>query len=455
MQPLVHLSKKLHDFFSKGHSRTLKAKKNILASFVIKGLNVVLSFLIVRLTLNHLDQTLYGIWLTISSIIVWFNFFDIGLGNGLRNKFAEALAKDQKNLARIYVSTTYLTLCTIAGVIWVVFWIVYRFIDWSIIFNSDPSMSDYLGEVVLVVFSSFCIRFVTNITEKILVSDQQPAIANSFKFLSQIIILLCIYILASKTEPSLLNISAVLSGAPVVVLIVASLYLFNNQYREYSPSLKYVDLQYLRPLLSLGGQFFIIQLAALVLFTTDNMIITQLMGPSFVTPYGIAFKYFQLIPIAFGIIVNPLWSAFTEAYTKGEHKWIRKAVNKSLKIWCGLVVIVVIIVANIFYEFWLGSDLEVPYSLTFFMGFHNLLFTLNSIYVTFINGVGKLRLQIYTAIFSIIANIPLSYLFAVVLNFGLSGVIFATSCSILLSLILRPIQYKKLIEGTATGIWNK
>ena len=100
----------IKEFFTNGHERTLKAKKNIAASFLIKGLNIGIGLILVPLTINYLNPTKYGIWITLSSVIGWFSFFDIGLGNGLRNRFAEALANKDHNLARTYVSTTYAVL---------------------------------------------------------------------------------------------------------------------------------------------------------------------------------------------------------------------------------------------------------------------------------------------------------------------------------------------------------
>jgi O-antigen/teichoic acid export membrane protein len=131
--------------------------------------------------------------------------------------------------------------------------------------------------------------------------------------------------------------------------------------------------------------------------------------------------------------------------------------NKSLKLWLVIVGVVVLMVlgSNLFYQLWVGDKVQVPMDLSIFMAIFVLLSTLNSIFVTFINGVGKLRLQIYTAIFSILANVPLSYLFAVTLGMGLSGVILATTCSIAVSLVLRPWQYYLIINQKATGIWNK
>ena len=71
----------LQDFF-KGNQRSVMAKKNVLASMLIKGADVVIYLLLVPLTLGYLNAYEYGIWLTLSSILTWINSFDIGLGNG-------------------------------------------------------------------------------------------------------------------------------------------------------------------------------------------------------------------------------------------------------------------------------------------------------------------------------------------------------------------------------------
>src|SRR5208283_1390777 len=122
-----HLRVKLIAFVSSylsGHVRTIRIKKNILALLVFKGISIVTGFLMFPMTLHYLNPTNYGIWLTLSSIIGWFTFFDIGLGNGLRNKFAEAMARNDVELARIYVSTTYAFLSMIIGTVFIVFLVV-------------------------------------------------------------------------------------------------------------------------------------------------------------------------------------------------------------------------------------------------------------------------------------------------------------------------------------------
>ena len=62
--------------------------------FLNKGTSLFLSMLYVPLFLECLDKTRYGIWVTIMSLVNWIGFFDIGIGQGLRNLLAKSLAEE-------------------------------------------------------------------------------------------------------------------------------------------------------------------------------------------------------------------------------------------------------------------------------------------------------------------------------------------------------------------------
>lgn len=103
----------LLNFINKGSERSIKAKKNVLSMLFIKGGSILVGLLLVPLTLEYVDSESYGIWLTLSSMVAWISFFDIGINNGLKNKLAESLALKNYELGQKYVSTTYAILSLI------------------------------------------------------------------------------------------------------------------------------------------------------------------------------------------------------------------------------------------------------------------------------------------------------------------------------------------------------
>lgn len=94
------------------NSRNKMLFLNILFSGFLKIVGLLTSLVIVPITINYLNNEVYGIWMTITSILYWITTFDIGLGNGMRNYLAEALATNDTKLGKKYISTTMLLLAS-------------------------------------------------------------------------------------------------------------------------------------------------------------------------------------------------------------------------------------------------------------------------------------------------------------------------------------------------------
>ena len=441
--------------FSKGHERSVKAKKNILYSFVIKGFSIAISLVLVPLTIHYVNPTRYGIWLTLSSIIGWFGFFDIGFGNGLRNKFAEAIAKGEHELARIYVSTTYGILSIIIGTVLIIFLCINPFLNWSRILNTPTDMAGELSVLALIVFVFFCIQFILQLITTIITANQEPAKASLFNLLGSFFSLAIIFILTKTTNGNLIYLGIALGLTPVLVLATSSLWYYKHEYKKYAPSIKYVKFGFARDLMTLGLKFFVIQMASIVIYQTSNIIIAQLFGPTQVTPFNIAYKYFGIIFMGFTIVMVPFWSAFTEAWIKKDVPWIKNTMKRLIQLWglISIVALIMLVFSNFVYKLWVGKEIEVPLSISIVMAAFVIINSWCGIFSHFLNGVGKIKLQLYSGTFGALINIPLAIFLGK--HLGIYGVILSTTIVAVVSAIWSPIQYMKLINNKARGIWNK
>ncbi len=246
-------------------------------------------------------------------------------------------------------------------------------------------MGNGLSKLVLIVFTFFCLKFIFQLIGTVLTADQKPAITASFDVISGFFSLIIIFILTKTTNGSLLYLGTALSVTPVIVLLIASFIFYNKDYKYCRPSYRYVDFRYFKDLVGLGVKFFILQIAFIIIFSTDNIIITQIFGPSEVTPYNLAFKYFGIPIMIFSIIITPFWSASTEAYAKNDIGWIKSSMKKLIKIWVLFVVGVVflLVVSNYFYLMWVGNKVIIPYLLSAFMGLFAIISTWNNIFAYF------------------------------------------------------------------------
>ncbi|WNJ19759.1 MATE family efflux transporter [Pontibacter sp. G13] len=482
---------KLTALLSKGSERSVKAKKNIVLSFIVKGGNILIGFILFRLMKEYVTKSEFGVWLAIFQAIAFIRFFDVGLGNGLRNKLSEALADGNVQLGRMYVSTTYFVLAVIMGSLALILLACNHLIPWSKIMFLDAEQAALIGEdlqaVTLIVFGFFSLNFVLKLLHMIFMAKQEPAQVGLFNFVSQCIVLVCIgtlLMISNGTIPlfewmgtdhiaigsfelastgNITNLAWVISGTPVLVLACLSLYFFWGPYKELRPSPSLVRLEYFKDLISLGAQFFVIQIIGLVLFQTDNWIILYLYGPSEVPAYMAAFKYFGIITQGFAILSTPFWSAYTEAYRKKDYDWIRKTMKKLKFVWYLMLGLAVFLLAASpwVYDLWLNDpshpedNIQIPFLLSACMALYVVVFAYGVPYVVFINGVGKVKLQMIVSSVGGILNIPLSIFLAETVGMGLAGIILSTTICVCYGYVIAPIQYRKIMNHTAKGIWNQ
>ena len=438
--------------------RTLNIIKHIIVSFFFKVGAILANFMLVPLTISYLGTENYGVWLTLSSFIAWFSFFDIGLGNGLRNKLTEAYTTNKIKLARGYVSTAYFTIISISSFLFLIFSFVNHFVDWDIIFNTNSNLGEDLSLLMPIIAGCFCLQLVFKLIGNVYLANQNHSIQVKIHFFVQVLSVIIIwFIIKTSNKSSLLIFGSIFSVIPLLVLLSYNALGFSQDFKDVAPTIKLWKVKHLKNIMGMGFDFFIIQLSGVILFSTDNFIISKVFSPEDVVPYNIAFKYFSIITMAFNLIMMPYWSSTTEAFVNKEYNWIKKSIKSILKVWLFIPISlgILLVISDWLYNFWVGQKVSVPFLLSCSMAIYVLLFTFNMIFNFFINGVGKIKIQMLISLISIIINIPLSIFFAEELSFGVSGVILATTVSILISAILSPIQYYKIINFKATGLWNK
>lgn len=443
--------------FFTGNQRSALAKKNIFASVFISGSSIVIGLILLPLTINYLTAEKYGVWITLSSIIGWFSFFDIGLGNGLRNHFAQSLAEGKTELAKKYVSTTYAILSGIIVIVLLLFYFINYFLDWNKILNtSDGQFSvGELSNLALIVFTFFCLRFVFALISTILKADQQPAKASLLDLIGQFLSLVVIFILTRTTEGSIIYLGITISAVPVLTLIAANFFFYSKKYKPYRPDFKYIDFSQGRSLFNLGLKFFLIQIAAVLLYQTNNIVILQVSGATEVTYYNVVYRYFSVLIMGFSIIITPFWSAFTDAWHKSDLTWIHNIMKNLYKVFIVILVvsIIMLVFSNYIYHLWIGKDMNIPFVISFLVLIATLINIWNGIFSQFLNGVGKVRVQLIIGLAAAVINVPLSIFLG--LKMGIQGVLIANIIVTIAGVIIYPLQYKKILNRSAVGVWGK
>jgi O-antigen/teichoic acid export membrane protein len=427
--------------------RTNNYVRQVKGSVVFKGLAIGASFLAVPLMIRYLGQELYGIWSTLLSIMSWVVLFDLGIGNGLRNKLAESLAKNQISDAVGYISSGYTWIGLGSLSIFIAIALFAHFIPWQSVFNTQFVSTATLRNAVLLAAFFVLLNFWLGLINQIFNATQRTSGVVLGQLISNAAALLIVFFLIQTTDASLLCIVAAYGVSMMLANLVLSLWFF-NQHGELRPRLSF-DPQHIHPLLSVGLQFFIIQIAVLIIFTTDKILITQLFGPQYVTQYDVVFKIFSIITILHGLLTAPLWSAYTDAYHRDDLNWIKGALQKQLLLFMGIVLITIALVltAKPIIGWWIGSEVEIPSWLVISMGAFIFVSTWNNIFAYLLNGIGDIKLQLFTAVVAMLINIPLSILLVKYFDFGLHGVVWATCLSLSIFAIVGPLQVMLILTA--------
>lgn len=450
------ISKILKQHILGGDNRSNLIRKNIIISFCIKIWSALVQLLMVPLTLHCLGVYENGLWLTISSLLIWIDNLDIGLANGLRNKLAVHLALGEKIEAQKTVSSTFymLVLLFIPIIFLINIWIFC--VDTYQFFNVDSDIVNNLNVILHVSAILVCTTFIFKFIGNFYMALQLPAINNALNTLGQTIALLGVVVLYVTGIHSLLCVALINTISPLIVYVVAYPITFYKKYPDLCPHISMVSKSSMKSLATTGIKFFVLQIAGVVLFMSTNILISRFFSPELVTPYQIAYRYFMVLQLIFVTICAPYWTATTDAYKKNDFEWIKKS-NKLLdKMMTSLFIIAffMVIFARPIYTIWIGDANAVSLPMTVIVAVYVMILVASMRYSYILNGFGTLRLQLIMTIIAAVLYIPLATLVCSYKN-NLNYLLYVMCAVNLPGLLVNIVQYYKIVNRRAKGIWLK
>jgi O-antigen/teichoic acid export membrane protein len=442
--------------FKANNQRNFELFQNIVYSFFIKFGIAVIGLLLVPLNLEILNPTDYGVWLTVSSLTTWFYFFDIGLANGFRNRFTEAVAKNDTQTARIYLSTTYAIILLIVVVILFLFYLFNTFFNWNTIFNTSIDAHTLKNVVHITVFM-LALKLVLSVLSTTLIAFHKIRISNLIELLGSISILLATLFAINFTNIGILGIALINTVLPILVLMIASILVYNTILKQFQPKLKFIQFSLASQLFNKGFQFFILQLAGMFMLVVNQILIARLFEPSSVTAYAIVSKYFSIPLLGFSIVIVPFWSSFSEAYHKQEMGWIQKSVRKLIITWflSSIGVLGLIFLFPLVLKIWIQQPIDINFKMIVYFALFVVMSNWANLFNQFNNALDKLRIQLYCSMFMIVCHIPLSIHLCNAHQMGIEGVMLSACICMLPSTVFSAMQYYLIVQHKARGQWLK
>ncbi len=392
-----------------------------------RSLTIGAGFVIVPLTVGYMGPERYGAWIAISAFVGWLQLSDGGMSNSLTNSLVNALSRDDRHEARVLVSSG-MAFLACAGVLLVAIALVgSRLLTGSHLLGVyDPLLAKEVNESLLYAVLLVACALPLGVTDRVLYALQQPHYPNGWNALSSVLSLVAVYG-ATRAQWGLPGLVVAMLGTRTLVSLGGSCWLFMRHMPGLRPTSTALSIRAARELVRSGAGFLLIQVSALVLYSTDSIILSRALGPATVASYSVAWKLFSIPAIGMSLVFPYLWPAYADAIARRDTQWVKATLKRTL-LWTvgGSTTLVIIMVPSARYAIrhWAGADIAPDQVVVAWMAAWAVLSSFVNALVCPINASGRIANQARYGVVMAIANIGLSIWW--VRLYGASGVIAAT-----------------------------
>ena len=434
---------------------------NAVAGLFVKGGAIVVNFLMLRIYMQYFqNSTVLGAWLTILSVLNWFLMFDLGIGNGLRNKLPNAIKDKNYKLARQYISSAYFFLAGILILVWMVGFIAIPFANWNTILNiSDTLLShSILSTCFRVVFTGMVLQLLLKVIQSILYAFQKAWVVSFLTLLSNSIILIAVCLMSNQTDESnLLKVSFINVLAVNLPLLIATVIVFIKLIPQCLPRLSFYVREFALSIFKEGLVLLWLTKIFMVISSTNEFLISYLTLPDNVVEFQAYNRIYNGISSIFVVMLTPIWSAVTKAKVESNYSWIKRLYKRLLCLTfaCLAINCVVIPILQWVMNIWLGeSTVNVNYLFAFIFSISNFMFVVHNVNTSFGNGFSYYKVQNIWMGVAAVVDIPLAFLLVHITGSWI-GVVLANIIALLPFEILEPIYFNKKLNKLIKGKENR
>jgi O-antigen/teichoic acid export membrane protein len=401
---------------------------------------------------GYLSSDSYGIWLQMSAFLATLGPLDLGIGLGLMTVVSDAYGRDDRETARRAISTAAAMLSLIGAVVMIVFGVAYFLVPWAGVFSvhSQPAISE-AGPAAAVLVGAFAIGLPLGIVGTVQMALQAGYVSSAFAIGANLIsFVLLIAIIAIHGSLPVLMLAGTCVGIPLA--LVNAWFLFRRQRPWLMPRLRDIERRSVHPLLKTGSFFLVLQIAGLVAYSLDNVVIAQIMGAGAVKEYAIPTKLFVLAPTLLSFVLVPLWPAYRESMARGDAAWVKRTLRRSI-ILASLInipsTIALVIAGPFIIQIWAPAlHLQPTMLLLLGLGTWTILNTLNGPFAMLLNGANVIGFQAVCAILMAVSNVAISIL--LVQRIGVSGAVYGSVIAQVVFVMIPELWYvRRLLRRLA------
>ncbi len=423
--------------------RNHRAVASAIAGLALRGSSFVVVLISVPLTLGFLGPVRFGMWMTIASVVALLGATDLGIGNGVLNNVARAFGQGDGTAVRRYLASGFVALAGISTAFGALFLVLYPIVPWAKLYNvsEDPTVVSEAGPATAAFVATFLLGLPLGLVGQVRFAFQEGFVQSAFSGLGNVTTL-GLLLLAIGARASLPILVLAMTAGPIIAAVINLAVLLRLQRPWLVPRRSDVTIEALRSVVGLGLVFMVLQIAYAVAFSSDRLVVAQVVGPVAVADYSVVYRLFS-IPAGLAVIaLLPLWPTYREAISRSDITWVRLTLRRSFLVTIVATVplaVALSIVGPAIVSLWTQRGLTPAYGLYPSLGAFTVALAVANVFQMLLNGAQAMRFQVSTMVLMAVLNITASIFLAS--RIGVAGVALGSVLAVVVVLILPGAVY--------------
>ncbi|MCP4706400.1 MAG: oligosaccharide flippase family protein [candidate division Zixibacteria bacterium] len=418
--------------------------KNIFSNWVGSGVAAAIGFFMSPFLVHTLGKDSYGIWVLVSSVVAYSNFFDAGMKQSLAKYLPKYYANgDYDNLNKVINSSLFIYV--IVGTITVIFTFVLSFY-FTDLFEVPASLFESVKMTVIFVgLSQACIFIFMPISA--LGPFHRYDIVNGFGIIRSILVAFLFYILLTNGYG--IQSMALVTLTIGVITLSGKRIVQQKLIPQIKLNLKYIDRSQIRALMNYGSISFFIVISWLIIFNTANTIIGIFISSSAVAIYSIAglvINYLRVIISSIGVPLVPTISHLESNADYDEIRGLYGKLSNYLFYLTSCMCVGILFFIDDFINLWMGPGFEQTIEIVYILIIPASIYLPQVMANSILLGLNRHKLLLKILFAEAISNIALSLI--LIQKWGIYGVAFGTVIpQLIIYICFYPVLFNKVIKA--------
>lgn len=414
----------------------MRAKKNIIMSYVFIVINIFINLFVVRMGIAEYGDGIYAFIVLAFSFITYVESFNFGIY--LSNRTEIPLRSSHASVYTISSVSLLSKLSFALLILWSIFY--YFFQDQFVALISketDPKVLEIGKELlnIAVLYGGFKIPL--SVVLSSFAGNDLVDVEKKYNIVQQTIKFITLGVAV------IFNLSAVVYLASFAIFNILLLIFANIHYyirfihHKKERFLKFSKKISSAFILKKSFKFYVFSVASVVVWSTDNLFVSMFFSPKILTDYFVNFSIYNAAFLFITAVANALIANYGNLIRDKNFEVLNFRIN--LSIYMTLVISMMIFVGGVLFAedligVWVGHGHFVSQKLIIAFGFFGTTISFSSVLNTLLSLFARSKVIIAMTMSEAILNLVLSYIFLNI--FGVEGIAYATGISAIMAIII-------------------